>query len=44
MRPNATPTTFVIDKQGRIAARIAGDVAAQPSTLTTLIDSALEGK
>lgn len=41
MRPNATPTTFVIDKQGRIAARIAGDIAAQPSTLTTLIDSAL---
>jgi thiol-disulfide isomerase/thioredoxin len=44
MRPNATPTTFVIDKQGRIAARIAGDIAAQPSTLTTLIDSAVEGK
>lgn len=45
MRPNATPTTFVIDKQGRIAARIAGDIAAQPSTLTTLIDSTLaEGK
>jgi thiol-disulfide isomerase/thioredoxin len=43
MRPNATPTTFVIDKQGRIAARIAGDVAAQPSTLTTLIDSTLQG-
>jgi len=45
MRPNATPTTFVIDKQGRIAARIAGDIASQPSTLTTLIDSArAEGK
>lgn len=44
MRPNATPTTFVIDKQGRIASRIAGDIAAQPSTLTTLIDSAVEGK
>lgn len=43
MRPNATPTTFVIDKQGRVAARIAGDIAAQPSTLTTLIDSALAG-
>jgi thiol-disulfide isomerase/thioredoxin len=41
MRPNATPTTFVLDKQGRIAARIEGDIAAQPSTLTTLIDSAL---
>jgi peroxiredoxin len=45
MRPNATPTTFVVDKQGRIAARIAGDIAAQPSTLTTLIDTSLaEGK
>lgn len=44
MRPNATPTTFVIDKQGRIASRIAGDIAAQPSTLTTLIDSALQGQ
>ena len=41
MRPNATPTTFVIDKKGRIAARIEGDIAAQPSTLTTLIDSAM---
>ncbi|NNC13456.1 TlpA family protein disulfide reductase [Planctomonas sp. JC2975] len=41
MRPNATPTTFVIDKEGRIAARIAGDIAAQPSTLTTLINSTL---
>jgi len=45
MRPNATPTTLVIDKQGRISARIAGSVDDQPSTLTTLIDSALaEGK
>jgi peroxiredoxin len=45
MRPNSTPTTFVIDREGRIAARIAGDIAAQPSTLSTLIDSALaEGK
>jgi peroxiredoxin len=41
MRPNATPTTFVLDKQGRIAARIEGDVAAQPSTLTTLITTSL---
>ncbi len=41
MRPNATPTTFVIDRRGRIAARIAGDIAAQPSTLSTLIDSTL---
>ncbi|MHA7984185.1 TlpA family protein disulfide reductase [Rathayibacter sp. CAU 1779] len=41
MRPNATPTTFVIDKKGRIAARIDGNIDSQPSTLTTLIDSAL---
>ncbi|WP_022900266.1 TlpA disulfide reductase family protein [Humibacter albus] len=42
MRPNATPTTFVMDRKGRIAARIAGDIAVQPSTLTTLIDSSLD--
>lgn len=36
-RPNATPTTFVIDQQGRIAARIEGSISAQPSTLDTLI-------
>lgn len=41
MRPNATPTTLVLDKQGRISARIAGSIDDQPSTLTTLIDSAL---
>ena len=41
MRPNATPTTLVLDKQGRVAARMAGSIDDQPSTLTTLIDSAL---
>jgi len=41
MRPNATPTTLVLDKQGRVAARIEGPINDQPSTLTTLIDDAV---
>jgi peroxiredoxin len=43
MRPNATPTTLVLDKQGRVAARIEGPINDQPSTLDTLIsDTAAE--
>ncbi|KQM60924.1 MULTISPECIES: TlpA family protein disulfide reductase [unclassified Agreia] len=34
--PNAVPTTLVIDKQGRVAARILGQVS-EPSILDTLI-------
>jgi Peroxiredoxin len=41
MRPNSTPTTFVLDKQGRVAAQINGGIDVQPSTLDTLIRSAL---
>jgi thiol-disulfide isomerase/thioredoxin len=41
MRPNATPTTLVLDPQGRVAARMEGPVSDQPSTLVTLIDDAL---
>jgi len=41
MRPNATPTTFVLDERGRIAAQISGGIDVQPSTLDTLIRSAL---
>jgi peroxiredoxin len=41
MRPNATPTTLVLDKQGRVAARIEGPINDQPSTLTTLISDAI---
>jgi peroxiredoxin len=41
MRPNATPTTIVLDKQGRVAARIEGPINDQPSTLTTLIGDAV---
>lgn len=41
MRPNSTPTTFVLDKQGRIAAQISGGINVQPSTLDTLIQTAL---
>jgi thiol-disulfide isomerase/thioredoxin len=40
-RPNSTPTTIILDKQGRVAARIEGPVNDQPSTVSTLIDSAL---
>jgi thiol-disulfide isomerase/thioredoxin len=40
-RPNATPTTLILDKQGRVAARIEGPVNDQPSTVSTLIDSTL---
>jgi peroxiredoxin len=41
MRPNATPTTFVLDAKGRIAARIDGGISDQPSTLDTLISDAV---
>lgn len=44
IRPNATPTTLVLDKQGRIASRIEGPINAQPSTLVSLIDSTLAEK
>jgi peroxiredoxin len=43
IRPNATPTTLVLDREGRIASRIEGPIDAQPSTLVTLIKSALGG-
>lgn len=38
--PNAVPTTIVLDRQGRVAARISGRV--EPSTLTALIRSAID--
>lgn len=38
--PNAVPTTLVIDKQGRVAARILGQATA-PSILDTLISTAV---
>jgi hypothetical protein len=34
--PNAVPTTLVIDKQGRVAARFLG-LISEPSTLETII-------
>jgi len=40
-RPNATPTTLILDRKGRVAARIEGPVNDQPSTVSTLIDTAL---
>ncbi|GAA4163614.1 TlpA disulfide reductase family protein [Gryllotalpicola daejeonensis] len=40
-RPNSTPTTVVLDRKGRVAARIEGPINDQPSTVSTLIDSAL---
>ncbi len=41
--PNAIPTTLVIDKQGRVAARISG-LVREPGILATLIDDALAEK
>lgn len=42
--PNAVPTTLVLDKEGRVAARILGQVTS-PSILSTLIrDTIAEGK
>ncbi|QEV99152.1 TlpA family protein disulfide reductase [Microbacterium caowuchunii] len=37
---SATPTTLVLDKQGRVAARIVGELS-EPSILTTLVRDAL---
>ncbi len=37
-KANATPTTLVLDRQGRIAARISGPFTS-PTTLTTLVES-----
>ena len=41
IRPNATPTTLVLDTQGRVASRIEGAITDQPGTLDSLIDTAL---
>lgn len=37
--PNAVPSTLVLDREGRVAARISG--AADPSTLRAMIDTVL---
>jgi thiol-disulfide isomerase/thioredoxin len=42
IQPNATPTTLVIGKSGRVIARLLGQ--ADPSTLDTLITSARDGE
>jgi len=42
--PNAVPTTLVLDREGRVAARISG-LLRDPSILTTMIDTVqAEGK
>jgi len=38
--PNATPTTLVIDKQGRVAARFSGQISS-PSLVADIIDGVL---
>ena len=43
-RPNSTPTTLILDQQGRVAARIEGPINDQPSTVSTLIQSTLDGQ
>ena len=35
--PNAVPSTLVIDREGRVAARISG--AADPSVLRAMLDA-----
>jgi thiol-disulfide isomerase/thioredoxin len=42
IQPNATPTTLVIGKNGRVTARMLGQ--ADPSILDTLIASAVSGR
>jgi hypothetical protein len=41
--PNAVPATIVLDKQGRVAARVLGAVDG-PSILDTLVSDELSGK
>ena len=40
VHPSAVPTTLVLDKQGRVSARVVGIV--EPGTLRALIDTALQ--
>jgi thiol-disulfide isomerase/thioredoxin len=42
IQPNATPTTLVVGKNGRVTARMLGQ--ADPSILDTLISSAVSGR
>ena len=42
--PTATPTTFVLDKQGRIAARIVGQLESASILNTLISDTLAEGK
>ncbi|MCU1473499.1 TlpA disulfide reductase family protein [Amnibacterium sp.] len=42
IQPNATPTTLVIGRDGRVTARMLGQ--ADPSILKALIDSAVSGR
>lgn len=39
--PNAVPTTLILDAQGRVAARVLGEIS-EPSILEALIDSVVE--
>ena len=42
--PTATPTTFVLDTKGRIAARIVGQLESQSILNTLITDTLAEGK
>jgi thiol-disulfide isomerase/thioredoxin len=42
LQPDATPSTLVLDRQGRVAARVLGRVSAD--TLSGLIDDVLTGR
>lgn len=39
--PNAIPTTLVLDREGRVAARLLGAIDGSESTLRTLVDDVL---
>jgi thiol-disulfide isomerase/thioredoxin len=41
--PNSVPTTIILDKKGRVAARVLGAIDG-PGILDTLVDDALTGK
>ena len=42
LAPNAIPTTLVIDRQGRVAARLSGEVT--DSSLSAVLDDILDEK
>jgi hypothetical protein len=42
--PTATPTTYVLDSKGQVAARIVGELQSQSILNTLISDTLAEGK